>query len=523
MEIKTEYQKLLYCYNSRKFNQVIQKSEKFIKKFGEIPEVFNLIGLSYEMLHKKEEAIKNFEKSLELNPKSVSAMVNLGNNHKDLKNYSISEEYYVKLIETDPNYIRAYGNYGNLLRMINDYDGAIKQYKKGIEIYEKNEKQVRNIQLFYYNLGLAYQSIGDFESTIEQAKIVLKLDPKFTRADHLISGCKKYQTKEDSHIKEMEHKLVNIKLSEFGKVCLYYALGKAYEDIGDYKKSFKNLEQANHNYRNILNYNFGTEFDLFKYIKDAFKTFNASNTNEASEKRMIFILGMPRSGTTLMEQIITTDQNISGGGEMPILPDLIGKYFAKDRIKGELKDINKVIKEHGLNKINKEFYNNLSKINLSKNIITDKSPLNFLWIGFIKLIFPNAKVINCTRDPMNNCFSIYKLLFEGNLYWSYSLKDVASYYNLYKNLMIFWKEKYPDFICDAPYEEIINNPEESIKRITKFCNLEWNDNFLKFYKNKKPIKTNSSNQARKPLYKSSLNISDKYGEYLNEMSEILRR
>ena len=117
MEIKTEYQKLLYCYNSRKFNQVIQKSEKFIKKFGEIPEVFNLIGLSYEMLHKKEEAIKNFEKSLELNPKSVSAMVNLGNNHKDLKNYSISEEYYVKLIETDPNYIRAYGNYGNLLRM----------------------------------------------------------------------------------------------------------------------------------------------------------------------------------------------------------------------------------------------------------------------------------------------------------------------------------------------------------------------------------------------------------------------
>ena len=241
---------------------------------------------------------------------------------------------------------------------------------------------------------MAYQSIGDFESTIEQAKIVLKLDPKFTRADHLISGCKKYQTKEDSHIKEMEHKLANIKLSEFGKVCLYYALGKAYEDIGDYKKSFKNLEQANHNYRNILNYNFGTEFDLFKYIKDAFKTFNASNTNEASEKRMIFILGMPRSGTTLMEQIITTDQNISGGGEMPILPDLIGKYFAKDRIKGELKDINKVIKEHGLNKINKEFYNNLSKINLSKNIITDKSPLNFLWIGFIKLIFPNAKVIN---------------------------------------------------------------------------------------------------------------------------------
>ena len=148
-------------------------------------------------------------------------------------------------------------------------------------------------------------------------------------------------------------------------------------------------------------------------------------------------------------------------------------------------------------------------------------PLNFLWIGFIKLIFPNAKVINCTRDPLNNCFSIYKLLFEGNLYWSYSLADVANYYNLYRDLMKFWKEKYPEFICDAPYEEIVNNPQKSIKEITEFCNLKWSDDFLKFYNNKKPIRTNSSNQARQPLYKSSLNISEKYGEHLDEISKIL--
>ena len=179
------------------------------------------------------------------------------------------------------------------------------------------------------------------------------------------------------------------------------------------------------------------------------------------------------------------------------------------------------MKQNDINKIVDEFYSNLNKVNLNKNIITDKSPLNFLWIGFIKLIFPNAKVINCTRDPLNNCFSIYKLLFEGNLYWSYSLADVANYYNLYRDLMKFWKEKYPEFICDAPYEEIVNNPQKSIKEITEFCNLKWSDDFLKFYNNKKPIRTNSSNQARQPLYKSSLNISKKYGEHLNEMSKIL--
>ena len=123
MEIKTEYQKLLNYYNSRKFDLVINKSKGFIKNFGAIPEVYNLVGLSYEMLNKKIEAIENFEKSLELNTKNVSALVNLGNNHKDLKNFKKSEEYYKKLIEVDPNYIRAYANYGNLLRMMNEYEG----------------------------------------------------------------------------------------------------------------------------------------------------------------------------------------------------------------------------------------------------------------------------------------------------------------------------------------------------------------------------------------------------------------
>lgn len=521
MNINNEYKKILQSYNSKEFNIVINKGKKFVKRFGEMPEIYNLIGLSYEMLNNKLEAISNFEKSLELNPKSLSALVNLGNNYKDLKNYNKSEEFYKKLISIDANYLKAYGNYGNLLRMKNDYAGAIKQYQTGISIYEKQGKQVNNIQLFYYNLALAYQSMGNFKDTIEQANIVLKFDPKFTRADHLISACKKYQSPEDPHILEMEHKLNNLKLSEFGKICLYYALGKAYEDIRDYKKSFNNLELANDGYQKILKYNFNEEIELFRHIKSAFDKFQIDESSNYNKKRMIFIVGMPRSGTTLMEQIITTDRNISAGGEMDILPNLIGKYFAKDKIKGEIKDINEVIKKNNLDEIAEEFYENLTKINLDKNIITDKSPLNFLWIGFIKIIFPNAKIINCTRDPKNNCFSIYKLLFEGNLYWSYSLKDVARYYKLYSELIKFWKSKYPNFIYDASYEDVVNSPETTIKKIIEFCDLEWNKEFLKFYNNKNPIKTNSSNQARKPLYKSSLNISEKYGKYLNEMFKIL--
>ena len=522
MNLKTEFRKMLQHYRQRNLHLALEKSEKFLKKFGDHAEIYNLKGLCYEAQNQKEKAIANYRKVLSIDPQNLPGLVNLGNVNKDLKNFDIAEKCYLQVLKINPNYIKAFSNYANLLSKTNRTDESVNYYKKALELFYKTNNDPKNTLLVHYNLGLVYETLGDINAVRNQVEMMSKIDPKFTRADYLLSNSKKY-SKGDKHIEEMEHKLNNYNLTKFSKTLLYFSLGKAYEDIKDYKKSFENLKLANDTYTEIikLDSNFETEEEYFNNIKKEFADFDKPIESNYKEKRMIFIMGMPRSGTTLMEQIISTNDNISAGGEMESLPNLIGHYFVKDRTRGKLKNIEEVFKQNDATDISKKFYKYLEKYNLKKNIITDKSVLNFLFIGFIKCLFPNAKIIHCKRDPKNNCFSIYKLLFEGSMYWSYSLSEVAKYYKLYEDLMVFWKNKYHDFICDAEYEKIIENPEKEIKRVIKFCDLKWDDKYLKFYENKNPIRTNSSDQARKPIYKSSLNKSENYKEYLSEMFSIL--
>ena len=524
MDLKTEFRKILQHYRQRNLHLALEKSEKFLKKFGDHAEIYNLKGLCYEAQNQKEKAITNYRKVLSIDPQNLPGLVNLGNVNKDLKNFDIAEKCYLQVLKINPNYIKAFSNYANLLSKTNRTDESVNYYKKALELFYKTNNDPKNTLLVHYNLGLVFETLGDVNAVRNQVEMMSKIDPKFTRADYLLSNSKKY-SKGDKHIEKMEHKLNNYNLTKFSKTLLYFSLGKAYEDIKDYQKSFENLKLANDSYTEIikLDSNFETEEEYFNNIKKEFENFNKSIESNYKEKRMIFIMGMPRSGTTLMEQIISTNDNISAGGEMESLPNLIGHYFVKDRTRGKLKNIDEVFKQNDATNISKDFYKYLEKYNLNKNIITDKSVLNFLFIGFIKCLFPNAKIIHCKRDPKNNCFSIYKLLFEGSMYWSYSQSEVAKYYKLYEDLMVFWKNKYPDFICDAEYEKIIEKPEKEIKRIIKFCDLEWDDKYLKFYENKNPIRTNSSDQARKPIYKSSLNKVSNYEPYLGDMLSILEK
>ena len=257
-----------------------------------------------------------------------------------------------------------------------------------------------------------------------------------------------------------------------------------------------------------------SELNLLKQIKEIFDKIKIEDKSTNNESEIIFILGMPRSGTSLVEQIITTHSKVFGGGELPILSDIIKNNFIenKDSI---ISNINEIIEDPlKVNELKSNYLKFISNFKFNENFITDKAPLNFRWIGFIKILFPNAKIIHCTRDPKNNCLSMFKNLFEGGLNFTYDQKDLVDYYKSYLNLMNFWKLKFPDSIFEVKYENLISDSEKTIKEIIKFNNLEWEENCLNYHKNKTPIKTMSTAQARKPIYKSSLNPFEKYKEYL---------
>ncbi len=219
---------------------------------------------------------------------------------------------------------------------------------------------------------------------------------------------------------------------------------------------------------------------------------------------------MPRSGTSLTEQILSSHNNVFGGGELPITERIYNNYFD-----------NKLINNETLVKSNKEYLEYISNIDNTGKVFTDKAPLNFLYVGFILKYLPNSKFINIVRNPIDNCWSIYKNFFPAKINFSYNLRDLAEYYKLYKDIIVFWKKYFRKKIYDLNYESLVTNSENEIKNLLKFCELEWDENCLNHEKNTRVIKTISYNQARQPIYKTSLKSYSNYDNYLKDLKILI--
>tara|TARA_Y100000591_G_scaffold330797_1_gene362840 strand:+ start:853 stop:2406 length:1554 start_codon:yes stop_codon:yes gene_type:complete len=505
--ISKEIQVLINQFNVKNFNLVISKGKSLIKKNPEYVILYNLVGSAYQNVGNFKKAKENFKFGLKLDPKNIALLNNLAMSHKNLLEYKLSERIYLNIINQNKKYINAFINLGNLKRDLNKFEEAIDLYKKALNIDDKNP-------VIYYSLALAYQGIGNFEKAINYSKKVLDISPKFSQASHLISQSKKFTDRSDEDYLELKNKLIDITENSLAKVDVYFSLAKAEEDLGNIKEATNYLIKGNKIKKELINYNVSNEINLLKDIENKFKIISTKKNKNYEREKVIFILGMPRSGTSLVEQIITSHSEVFGGGELPILSNIVKENFINDKV-FLIDDLKEKIEDPIiLNKVKLDYLNFLEDFDFKEKFVTDKAPLNFRWIGFINAIFPNAKIIHCTRDPKNNCLSMFKNLFEGGLNFTYDQMDLTIYYKKYLDLMNFWTSKYPEKIFEIKYENLISNSKEEIKKIIDFCDLKWEDNCLLFHKNKTPIKTMSTAQARKPIYKSSLNQFDKFKEYL---------
>ena len=513
--IEKDIRVLLNLFNAAKYDLVVTKSKRLLREFPEYVVLYNILGSAYQNINNLNLARDIFIRGNKLDPTNIAIMNNLANTYKNIGEIELSEDIFQKIIKKKPDYINAYINLGNLKRDNNNFDLAIDYYKQALKVNDQ-------IPVIHYSLALAYQGIGEFGLAIAFAEKTLQLDPKFTQADMLISQSIKYKIG-NKHYDQMNLKIKNLELNDIQKTNLLFALAKANEDINLIEKSFKNLEAGNKIKRNLIDFNLNEEVKFFEGIKEIFRSisFNMNLKEASSSKNLIFILGMPRSGTSLVEQIISSHSSVFGAGELPQLSKIIKENLIIDSFLS-LEKINGLMNnEFLLNKLRKNYYDYLKRFNSSEQFITDKAPLNFRWIGIIKILFPQSKIIHCTRNPKDNCLSLYKNFFEGGLNFSYNQNELGSYYNLYLDLMKFWNKIFPNSIYEAKYELIIKNQELETKNIINFCELPWEDNCLSFYKNKTPIKTMSTAQARQPIYKTSINSYEKFFSYLTELNKII--
>ena len=280
----------------------------------------NLIGSSFQKIGQLEKAKKFFEDIIALDNSNTAALNNLGNTHKLLKDFEAAERNYKQALQIDPNFANSLQNLANLKFDLNNYDDAIELYKKAIKSEPKNF-------LTYYNLALLYQSLGEFDKAKFHFEKVTELNPQFTNADKILSRFTKYK-KGDNHIENMNHRLKTLDLTDFNKSNILFALGKAYEDIEDYENSFKVLDEANNLQKKVTKYDFKNDENLFKKIIKKFSNCQFQDFNtKSNDKTYVFIVGLPRSGTSLIEQILSSHSYVYGAGELQYFPDLLKLNF----------------------------------------------------------------------------------------------------------------------------------------------------------------------------------------------------
>ena len=504
-KLNEEIQILVNRYKYGDFNEVLNKCSNLLKKNPKNDFLWNLAGLCFQRIGNHYEAITSFQNAIENNSKNISAKNNLGISYKAIREYTKAEKIFEKLLFENKNYINAIVNIANLKKDTYFFNEAISYYEKALEID-------KNLPELHLNISNILQVKNEMSKAKEHLLEALKLKSDFSKADQNLSMLLSYKNEDnDNHLLSMINKLENTQLDENNKILLHFGLGK----------SFKHLEAGNNLKKNRIISKINFYKQKAEDIKRYFSKINFDKIHKhLDDRKKIFILGLPRSGTTLLEKIISSHPKVGSVSEIGFLYDNINKNIFIDKKINQNK-VNKFISSNFGN----EYNNFLNQFNIKKEFILDKTLTNFWYVGFIKIFFPNSKIIHSYRNPKDNCLSIFKNLFPDTTSekWLYDQSEMGEYYLIYHDLMKFWNKIFNKQIYNCEYEDLVNNKEPKIKDLIQFCELEWDDKCLNHHKNNNPIKTLSINQANKPIYKSSINSSQFYEDKLSEVYKILEK
>lgn len=329
------------------------------------------------------------------------------------------------------------------------------------------------------------------------------------------------QTEYNDDIKRMETAIRSPNASRPDRVLLGYALGKVFDDLGKYDKAFDHLHNAKQLQRQSFEYSFEKQKAFFERHRKGLDRAFLSHCEDhvVTDPTAIFVLGMPRSGTSLVEQILASHPRVYGAGEVEY-SRLIVDAVEKKTQKPFPIDIGTVSPEV-LRVAGRAYVEKLRFNAGGAERVVDKLPHNFLRVGLFAAVMPNARIILCDRNPLDNCLSIYQHVFDSAHAYSSDLEELGRYYRLYQDLMDWWEQILPGRICRVNYEELVRDTENQVRRLLAYCELPFDENCLSFHKTRRPVKTPSAAQVRKPVYQGSIDRWKNYEKHLEPLRTAL--
>ena len=480
--------------------EAIKSYKKALAAKPDYAEAYYNIGNALQDQGKLEEAIENYNQALDIKPDYAEAFNNLGISYRKIGNLKQAIKAYQKALISKPQYAEPYNNIGNAFHDLGKLSAAIKNYSQALAIKPDYAEACNN-------LGISYRQQGKLKLAKAAYEKALTLNPNYADAHRNLSNVKKY-TVTDDHFIQVQGLYQHKQLSDDVRCNLSFVLAKVYDDLERYDRAFPYLIEGNSLRKKLLNYNIIQDQKLFSKLKKSQPRImeNSLKTENGSEGLVpIFILGMPRSGSTLVEQILSSHSQVTGAGELVYVPKFGSNLVQK-------------LPTHNLDNIPKFREKYLSELAHRRNgnrFVTDKLPHNFLYIALICAALPEAKIIHVQREAAATCWSNFKHYFSsGGLGYSNNLVDVVTYHNLYQDLMQFWQTLYSDRIYHLSYERIVKDQTNQIKNLLQYLSLSWEDTCLNPQDNKRNIQTASAQQVRQGIYRDSSQVWRNYEPYL---------
>jgi tetratricopeptide (TPR) repeat protein len=454
--------------------------------------------------------------------RAVDLVPEFGRARAELVRVQLERDRFAEAVKNAGRLVRLDDKHADSYLLLASAHAAAGSYDEAIDAYELTLDRANGHRGALTGLGNMLKTVGRHADAVTVYRQCIQLHPDFAEAYWSLANLKTFRF-EDVEVEAMEALLESDDLSAESIVQLHNALGLHYEARHEYERAFDFFERGNELRRQSERYDPVDTEDLNDRLIEVFNAeFLTQHEGSGDPDRSpIFIVGLPRSGSTLIEQILASHSQVEGTHELIDLSRITQmipkKYQASELFPKSLLDLD----TENFAELGALYVSRTRKYRAGRAHFVDKNPNNFIYVGILKLILPNARIIDARRHPLDSCLGSYKQLFAKGQPFSYDMFDLGEYYLQYRRLMKHWQDMLPGSVLEVRYEDVVENLEQEVARILDFCGLDWEDGCLRFYETDRAVKTASSEQVRQPIYSSSVNLWRNYESRLGELIEIL--
>ena len=464
-----------------------------------------------------QEAIEVLAEALKRDEKNVETLIALARAHLKQGTNAVAARLAREAMELDEENPEIWHVYGQCCHELDRFDEAVEYFEKALE------KRPDFIEC-RHSLAITLKSLGDFDRAEAELRGLIEKQPGLIAAYSGLTDMIKF-TEDHPYFQRLREMVEQMgEADDERAMFLHYAIAKAYDDIGDYERAFDHYSRGAAMKRRRLDYDEEKSEAFFESIKKTYdaKFFTEKQVRGHPSTLPIFIVGMPRSGSTLTEQVLSSHPEVYGAGEIKVLSQSIHRLRHLHPDLPPFPELGRAMDEAHYRQLGSFYLGVTALLDEEAAHITDKLLTNYYFLGLIHKAFPNARIIHTMRNPVDCCLSCYTKLFKDDMPYTYDLRELGRYYRRYQALMEHWRQVLPEGVMlEVQYEEMVADFENKAKEIVAFCGLEWDEQCLRFYESRRPVKTASVAQVRKPIYKDSVERWRRYEKQLQPLLEEL--